>query len=108
MQGLHIKGARWSLESDCIDEALPRQFFAPLPTVELRPVARQPKAALDAKTDGNEYEYNAPVFHIASQSIERQSSSFTSNFVMFLDLKSHQSPTHWIYRSTAIYCQLPE
>lgn len=107
-QGLHINGARWNLHLNCIDEALPRQFFAPMPTIELRPVARQPEDELDAECDAVVYHYHAPVFHTVSQFNEQQSGPAATSFVMFVDLKSHQSPTHWINRSTAIYCQLPE
>lgn len=108
-QGLYIQGARWNLDSNCLDEALPRQFFAAMPTIELRPVAEQPKDGPDAEIDATEYHYNAPVFHTVHQTNAQQyGGPSASNFVMFLDLKSHQSPTHWINRSTAIYCQLPE
>lgn len=107
-QGLHIKGARWNLDSDCIDEPLPRQFFTPMPIIELRPVVKRPNDVSYTEMDGTQYRYNVPVFHTVSQSNERQSGPSTTNFVMFLDLKSHQLPIHWINRSTAIYCQLPE
>ena len=83
-----------------MDESLPKQLFAPMVCVLLKP------APQDQLLDYPHYE--CPVYRTAARRGVLATTGHSSNFVMFLRVPSEQTSDHWIARGCALLCSLSD
>ncbi len=132
LRGLFLQGGRWNSTGDgmstsssgrggasnsgsqshgCLAEALPRQLFAEMPLVWLKPY--QPNNSTDgtsAPSSSSATVYECPVYKTVARAGELSTTGHSTNFVMSLqlDVGANATPDHWIRRGTAVVLQLAE
>ncbi len=52
--------------------------------------------------------YNAPLYKTSLRAGELNTTGESTNFVLFVDLKTNVDPNHWVRRGVALLCQLDE
>ena len=100
IHGLYMQGARWDTHRGRIDESEPGALFIEMPVVWLDPVNT------DSKNEG--LMYPAPLYKTSLRAGELSTTGHSTNFVLFFELPTMQSPVHWIRRGVALLCQLDD
>lgn len=95
-----MEGARWNVDTMCIDETMNRQFYDCMPIILLEPTKRS-----EIQSD-EKFTYETPVYRTSSRQSVTTKSGHLGNFVMFLDLHSQEQAVHWMFRGVALLCQL--
>lgn len=103
IKGLYLEGARWDRISGTLDEPMPRILFDKLPIFDM--IAKNSPLDNCLKSDG---EYNAPLYQTTERRGTLSTTGHSTNFIMFLQLKTETNIEHWVNRGTAVFCQLAE
>ena len=99
-QGLYLEGARWNRGKQILDESLPKILFDTLPVMWLRP----------GRTDefAKRPVYSCPCYKTTARRGVLSTTGHSTNFVLFIDLPSDQTQSHWTNRGVASLCQLDD
>ncbi|CAK9833026.1 Dynein axonemal heavy chain 3 [Anthophora retusa] len=100
IQGLFLEGARWSREIREIDESKPKIMFDLLPVIWLKPGV---KAEFVIK-----FVYHCPVYKTSERRGVLATTGHSSNFVLYILLRTQVDENHWIRRGVACLCQLDD
>ncbi|KAL2098859.1 hypothetical protein ACEWY4_005339 [Coilia grayii] len=118
--GLYLSGASWHPESQTLQEALPKLQNYPMPEIHFLPCQRpddlpphHPETTEQPEVDGSEWErelflYECPLYCTSKRTGHVFSTGLSSNFITAMALPTTQPPSHWIFRGTAMLCQLDE
>merc|ERR1711898_54879 len=89
VQGLYLEGARWNMETDCLDYQRPKELVTEMPLVQVIPIeANKLKLRGTIKT---------PVY-----TTQARANAMGVGQVFEADLKTRQHPSHWILQGVAL------
>ncbi|CAG7816608.1 unnamed protein product [Allacma fusca] len=99
-RGLFLEGARWDRKNGCLGESLPKILYDSLPVIWFKPGV---KAKFHPQLS-----YDCPVYKTSARRGTLSTTGHSTNFVLYLKLKTEVQPKHWINRGTAGLCQLDD
>ncbi|XP_049866243.1 dynein axonemal heavy chain 7-like [Pectinophora gossypiella] len=97
--GLFMEGARWNMQTYCVDESIPKVLYDEFPIIWLIPLKRE-----DIPTD---VFYNCPLYKTGDRRGVLSTTGHSTNYILFVRLPTKQDPDHWIMRGVALLTQLP-
>ncbi|VDP44403.1 unnamed protein product [Schistosoma curassoni] len=98
--GLYLEGARWDLMSNCLNESKSKILFDIMPVIWLIP-----KKLSEINREST---YTCPVYKTSARRGVLSTTGHSTNFVLYIDLKTNQPQEHWINRGVAALCQLDD
>jgi dynein heavy chain len=101
MDGLFIEGCRWDLDTMRLQESNPLELFSPIPVIWLQPIPIT--SALTSAMS-----FKCPLYKTSTRRGTLSTTGHSTNFVLFLDLKTGVDQEVWIRRGVALLCQLDE
>lgn len=99
VHGLFLEGARWDNTAGLLVEPLPRQLFAEMPVIWLKPKETR-------KMTVGRQQYVCPVYKTSLRHGVLTTQGLSSNYVIAIRLPSNKEERHWIRRGVALLCQL--
>ncbi len=118
IRGLHLQGARWDTESDCLVESHSGELFTEMPTLWLEPIEVASPGTADSTDSSNgsaptsapvvstptEKTYDCPVYKTTSRAGSLSTTGISTNFVMTVQLNTglYRSADHWTQRGVAL------
>eukprot|EP00854_Cymbomonas_tetramitiformis_P006969 gene6969-8311_t len=96
--GLFMEGARWDSTTHAIGESRPKELYTEFPLMWL-----DPKQHRVAPKDGI---YMCPCYKILSRAGTLSTTGHSTNFVMYMEVPSKHTQSHWIDRGLALFTQL--
>lgn len=103
IKGLYLEGARWDRHIGALDEPIPRILFDKLPIFDM--IAKERKSESYIQPDRA---YNAPLYQTTERRGTLSTTGHSTNFIMFLQLKTEINIEHWVNRGAAVFCQLAD
>jgi len=96
--GLFIEGARWDNASHAVGESRPKELYSEFPMLWLEPLQHRkaPETGI----------YNCPCYKILSRAGTLSTTGHSTNFVMYMELPTTETESHWINRGVALFTQL--
>ncbi|CAH8611141.1 unnamed protein product [Schistosoma intercalatum] len=98
--GLYLEGARWDLMNNCLNESKSKILFDIMPVIWLIP-----KKLSEINREST---YTCPVYKTSARRGVLSTTGHSTNFVLYIDLKTNQPQEHWINRGVAALCQLDD
>lgn len=98
IHGLFLQGAGWDMENACLVESDSGELFKSMPVIWLDPVT---STEVSEKST-----YDCPVYKTSRRAGELSTTGHSTNFVLYLQLASSESSSHWIRRGVALLTQL--
>jgi len=97
---LYIEGCGWNVKKAILQESTPKHLFVEMPVIWLEPV----------KTDQYipKNTYKCPLYKTSTRRGNLSTTGHSTNFVMYMDLKTEVDHEHWIRRGVALLCLLDE
>jgi dynein heavy chain len=95
VNGLHLVGARWNEESECLDELPAKILHEALPPV-----------SFVFTIDKQRNMYECPLYKSINNFHDESFSENSSNFVASVLLNTGKCSEYWIKRGTALLCQI--
>ncbi|XP_055840841.1 dynein axonemal heavy chain 3 isoform X1 [Episyrphus balteatus] len=115
VKGLFLEGARWNRELKCLDESFSKILFDTLPIILMMPVLKSEAGFGDddgvgasSSSSSSLRTYDCPIYKTSERRGVLSTTGHSTNFVMYIQLKSKVTSTHWINRGTACLCQLDD
>ncbi|XP_045771343.1 dynein axonemal heavy chain 3 isoform X1 [Maniola jurtina] len=99
-KGLFLEGARWNRDTMQLDESYPKILFDTIPIIWFRPALI---AAFDPPPS-----YFCPIYKTSERKGVLATTGHSSNFVMYITLRSDTAQKHWINRGVASLTQLDD
>ena len=96
--GLFLQGAKWSRKNGHLSESRKGEIFAEMPVIYLEPVDINTLVPTDT--------YSCPVYKTSARAGELSTTGHSTNFVLYLQLKTDKEPDHWVRRGCALLTQL--
>jgi dynein heavy chain len=93
---LYLEGCRWNRQLHILDESLPKILFDALPVITMTPTIKSQELH-----DEERKKYECPIYKTTERRGVLATTGHSSNFVMFIQLNTEQSPSHWINRGAA-------
>jgi len=98
IHGLFLDGCRWDANKGLLAESEKGQLFDEVPVIWLEPVQISHYQADDC--------YKCPLYKTSDRRGVLSTTGHSTNFVLYIDLKSDIDPVHWIRRGVALLCML--
>jgi dynein heavy chain len=95
--GLFLEGARWSTATHQIEDSKPKELFTDLPSVWFCPI----KNRVPDPTD-----YRCPTYKVVSRKGVLLTTGHSTNFVLYLELKTDKKVDKWIKAGMAAFLAL--
>jgi dynein heavy chain len=106
IHGLHLEGARWDTAAQSLVDSKPKELFTPFPVMWLLPEEEPPAAVGQEVAVVNPNIYRCPVYKILTRRGTLSTTGHSTNFIIFVDLPTKESPSKWIKASVALFCAL--
>eukprot|EP00743_Colponemidia_sp_Colp-15_P007299 GILK01007882.1.p1 GENE.GILK01007882.1~~GILK01007882.1.p1 ORF type:complete len:1232 (+),score=259.13 GILK01007882.1:87-3698(+) len=96
--GLYMEGARWDPRDRALADSKPKELYSEVPPIWLRPKANRkpPSAGV----------YFCPVYKVLSRAGTLSTTGHSTNFVLFMELPTHDDQEKWIKAGVAMFCSL--
>ena len=101
IHGLFIEGCKCDTKSGILDESDPKTLFVEMPVIWLEPVQ------IDLY-DPEDTFYQCPLYKTSTRRGTLSTTGHSTNFVMYLAIKTKKDPEHWVRRGVAMLCQLDD
>ncbi|CAH8647966.1 unnamed protein product [Schistosoma rodhaini] len=98
--GLFLEGARWDIMNHCLNESKSKILFDIMPVIWLIPKK--------LNEINRESTYTCPVYKTSARRGVLSTTGHSTNFVLYIDMKTNQPQEHWINRGVAALCQLDD
>ncbi|TKS70983.1 Dynein heavy chain 1, axonemal [Collichthys lucidus] len=98
IHGLFLEGARWDNETGQVTESRPKELHTEMAVIWLIP-----KPNRKPPTSGV---YVCPIYKTLTRAGTLSTTGHSTNYVMSVELPTHQSQRHWIKRGVALICAL--
>jgi len=98
IQGFFLEGARWDYDTHMLGESKPKELYTDFPFLWL-----EPKQHRENPTDGF---YECPAYKTLTRAGTLSTTGHSTNFVMYIEVPSDKSQSHWINRSVALFTAL--
>jgi dynein heavy chain len=92
--GMFLDGARWDAEAKMLAESHPKQLFADLPVVWLKP-------EVDRKGGARDGVYISPCYKTLKRAGVLSTTGHSTNYVMTMEIPTDKPGAHWIKRGLA-------
>lgn len=120
VNGIFIDGARWDRHTGVLAEQRPKVLIEGMPVIHLQVTLfrlniffrqfkmivcseiLQPIKILDLPNDSR---YKCPLYKTTERRGILSTTGHSTNFVLYLLLKTNEKASHWIKRSAALICQ---
>jgi len=99
-RGLFLEGARWDNQKKQLAECFPKFLHDPLPVILFRVV--------DKTKSSSKSGYDCPLYVTSNRQGVLSTTGHSTNFVMYIKLRTDVPQLHWINRGTAALCQLDD
>jgi len=100
IHGVFVQGCRWDIERGILGESEKGVLFSEMPCIWFEPVAI---TKYESKLD-----YKCPLYKTSLRTGTLSTTGHSTNFVLYLDLKTDVDAVHWIRRGVALLCQLDD
>lgn len=100
VHGLFMQGARFDRATLRMAESKVGELFDPMPVVWLQPVAAEHHKPVGV--------YNCPLYKTSRRAGTLSTTGHSTNFVVALDVPTHETEAHWIRRGVALLCMLDD
>mmetsp|Transcript_14881 Transcript_14881/g.35929 ORF Transcript_14881/g.35929 Transcript_14881/m.35929 type:complete len:812 (-) Transcript_14881:260-2695(-) len=98
VSGYFLEGARWDFEKHQLAESKPKELYTDFPMMWL-----EPKQHRVAPTEGF---YECPAYKTLTRNGTLSTTGHSTNFVMYMEVPTDKSQSHWINRSVAVFTAL--
>ena len=98
IRGLFMEGARWDDQEHQLAESHPKELYIEFPITWLKPVKNRKKP-----DDGF---YDCPVYKTLTRAGTLSTTGHSTNFVLFIEVPTSLSQSHWINRGVALFTGL--
>ena len=96
--GFFLEGARWDYDTHLLTESRPKELYTDFPLMWLEPCKDRV-----APTSGV---YNCPAYKTLTRAGVLSTTGHSTNFVMYLEVPTDKSESHWINSSVALFTAL--
>ncbi|BBN11637.1 hypothetical protein Mp_5g13570 [Marchantia polymorpha subsp. ruderalis] len=98
IRGLYLEGARWDSQAHLLTESRPKELFTDCPIIWLKPTQHRvpPTGGI----------YLCPVYKTLVRAGTLSTTGHSTNFVMYLELKSEKKQAWWINRGVGLFTAL--
>jgi len=100
VRGLFLEGCRWCSTEHRLTESHSKVLYSKLPVLWLKPEERSKFVV--AKT------YTCPVYKTSARRGTLSTTGHSTNYVLSVELPTHEPQEHWINRGVALLCQLDD
>lgn len=97
VHGLFLEGCRFDNETLLLSESHKKELFAKMPLLSMVPTTIENYHPPQC--------YECPLYKTSLRKGELSTTGHSTNFVLFLDIATNESPEHWIRRGAALLCQ---
>lgn len=109
--GLYLEAARWNLEEKALDDSEPGQMVVQFPLIHFLPtlmdVGGEAKK-VQANPDGPLEVYECPCYKTSVRAGVLTTTGQSSNFILQIDIPSHEAGEYWTQKGTALLTMLNE
>lgn len=95
--GLFLEGARWSTGTHQIEDSRPKELFTEVPSLWFLPVKNRVPDVMD---------YRCPTYKVTSRKGVLLTTGHSTNFVLYLELKTDKPISKWIKAGMAAFLAL--
>ncbi|KAM5165262.1 dynein axonemal heavy chain 14 [Mantella aurantiaca] len=106
--GLFLDSARWSHDTQVLEECEHQQRFYPLPHIHFMPTPMGMETASGGTDDHGAFSYDCPLYRTPQRAGTLSSTGHSTNYVTSVTLPSAVRAEHWIRRGAAMLCQISE
>ena len=99
IDGLFLEGCQWNSSRGVLVESESRILFTPFPVMWLRPVVNAPPSQ-ESTT------YTCPVYKTTGRAGTLSTTGHSTNYVLSVEIPTHESEDHWVRRGVALICSL--
>ena len=96
--GFFLEGARWDYDAHLLTESRPKELYTDFPLMWLEPVKD--------RVDPTEGVYQCPAYKTLTRAGTLSTTGHSTNFVMYLEVPTDKSQSHWINSSVALFTAL--
>jgi len=96
--GFFLEGARWDYETHMLTESRPKELYTDFPLMWLEPCKDRVAPAGGI--------YNCPAYKTLTRAGVLSTTGHSTNFVMYLEVPTDKSESHWINNSVALFTAL--
>lgn len=100
VHGLYMEGCRWDVETNKLEDSRPGIMYTLAPLISFIPTISQ-----DNVDEEDEY-YLMPVYKTSARAGQLSTTGHSTNYVISIEVMTHQKPQYWIQRGAAFLCQL--